>query len=120
MANPANEVGFNILRATGATGGTFAIIAKAPANATTYLDASAVSATQYRYQVSAYNNAGTSAASNTILVTTAATVALPAVPALTAPAASATVSKVTRSLSVGVRLPAPLPTPYKSSPALLL
>jgi FtsP/CotA-like multicopper oxidase with cupredoxin domain len=94
LGNAANEVGFQVLRATGATGGTFAVIAKIPANTVTYIDASAVSGTQYRYQVNAYNNKGTSASSNTILVTTAATVALPAVPALTAPAAAAVVSKV--------------------------
>jgi hypothetical protein len=93
LGNPANEVGFQILRAPGATG-TFAVIAKVPANTVTYIDASAVNATQYRYQVNAYNNKGTSASSNTILVTTVGTVALPAVPALTAPAAAAVVSKV--------------------------
>ena len=67
LGNPANEIGFLIQRATGATGGTFAQIGTALANATTYADATAASGTTYRYRVIAYNAAGSSV-SNTATV----------------------------------------------------
>jgi hypothetical protein len=89
MGNLANEVGFQIQRATGTTGGTFAVIAKVPANTTTYIDATAVNRTAYRYIVNGYNNKGTSPNSNTVTITTNTTVALPAVPALALPATGA-------------------------------
>jgi hypothetical protein len=58
IGNPANEIGFRIERATGA--GAFATIATALANATGYADTTATGAS-YRYQVVAFNAAGSAA-----------------------------------------------------------
>jgi FtsP/CotA-like multicopper oxidase with cupredoxin domain len=68
LNNPANEIGFKILRADGPSGGSFAEIAAVPANATSYTDAAAPTSTS-RYQIVAYNAAG-STTSNTVLATT--------------------------------------------------
>jgi len=62
--NPANEIGFQILRADT---GAFTQIGSALANATTFADTTANPLTQYSYQVVAYNVAGTSA-SNSLMV----------------------------------------------------
>ena len=73
LGNPANEVGFRIERATGATG-AFVALSNAPANTTSYNDTTAVSNLMYSYRVVAYNAAG-DAASNTVIV-----VSLPSAP----------------------------------------
>ncbi|HVP13152.1 MAG TPA: hypothetical protein VMV94_18395 [Phycisphaerae bacterium] len=75
LGNPANEVGFKIMRGTG-TGGALTQIGTAPANTTTYVDNTARGGT-YRYQVVAWNAAG-SRTSNT--VTARVTVTPPAAP----------------------------------------
>ena len=85
IGNAANEVGFQIQRA-GITG-AFTVLGKVPANKTTFIDGTATAGTVYRYVVNSFNNKGTSANSNIVTVTTATTVPLPAVPALTSPAA---------------------------------
>ncbi|MFP5258838.1 MAG: multicopper oxidase domain-containing protein, partial [Acidobacteriota bacterium] len=59
LGNPANEIGFKIMRAnTGSN--TFTQIATALANQTSYLDTTAVSGQSYKYQVIAYNASGES------------------------------------------------------------
>ena len=92
MGNAANEVGFHIQRATGASGGTFAVIATVPANTTSYIDGSATAGTTYRYIVDAFNNKGTSANSSTVTRTGSVALALPAAPAPTIPASGALVN----------------------------
>jgi hypothetical protein len=64
--NPANEIGFNILRAPGSSGGSFARIAAVPANSTSFIDTAPLAGTN-RYQIVAFNAAG-STASNTVSV----------------------------------------------------
>jgi hypothetical protein len=58
LGNPANEVGFQVLKApiTGNTVGAYATIATLPANTTTYTDPAASGASSY--EVVAFNNAG--------------------------------------------------------------
>ncbi|MBL0225460.1 MAG: putative Ig domain-containing protein [Geobacteraceae bacterium] len=80
VANPANEIGFRIERAT--DGGLFDTnYAKALANATTFTEAIIPANTTYAYRVFAYNATGDSPASNTVYVST-----FPPVVELTAPA----------------------------------
>ena len=67
MGNPANEIGFQIQRATGAAG-AFATIANGLANTTSYVDTQVTIGTTYRYQIIAYNAAGNST-SNAVTVT---------------------------------------------------
>lgn len=62
IGNPANEIGFTILRSTIAANGqqsAFAQIGTALANQTTFTDTTAVAGTNYVYLVSAYNVSGT-------------------------------------------------------------
>jgi FtsP/CotA-like multicopper oxidase with cupredoxin domain len=66
LGNPANEVGFKILRGTGTTG-ALTQIATAPANTTTYTDTTVTAGSTYGYQIQAYNAAGSSS-SNTVNV----------------------------------------------------
>jgi FtsP/CotA-like multicopper oxidase with cupredoxin domain len=66
--NPANEIGFKVLRAAGVSGGSFAQIAAVPANATSFSDLTPSGSTS-RYQIVAFNAAG-STASNTVVATT--------------------------------------------------
>jgi FtsP/CotA-like multicopper oxidase with cupredoxin domain len=68
LGNPANEIGFNILRAPGAAGGAFVQIATVPSNVTSFVDAVALAGTN-QYQIVAFNAAG-STASNIITATT--------------------------------------------------
>ncbi|MDD4414490.1 MAG: hypothetical protein PHR14_08105 [Oscillospiraceae bacterium] len=72
LGNPANEVGFNIMRAiiTGGVTGTYSQIGTSLANTTSYSDGSITSGTTYSYEVSAYNAAGSSTSAP---VTTAVT-----------------------------------------------
>ena len=82
LGNPANEIGFWIQRAPiGSNGkpGTYAAIASALANATTYTDAAVVSGSKYSYRVVAFNAAGSST-SNAVAITVSAA-APPAAPA---------------------------------------
>ena len=62
LANPQNEIGFRILRASYKANGTlnlpYAQIGNMPANATSYTDATQVAGTDYSYEVVAWNNAG--------------------------------------------------------------
>jgi len=53
IANPQNEFGYQVLRATitGATVGAFAQIGSAIANATSYIDTTAAAGTNYAYEV---------------------------------------------------------------------
>lgn len=60
FGNPANEIGFRIERATGATGGTFTPIGTALANTTSYSATLPNTTTVYRYRVVAFNAAGDS------------------------------------------------------------
>jgi FtsP/CotA-like multicopper oxidase with cupredoxin domain len=87
MGNTRNEVGFNILRA-GSTG-TLVAIAKVPANTTTWKDGTALAGTIYRYQVNAFNASGTGPNSNLVSASTTTALALPTIPVLSTPAASA-------------------------------
>ncbi len=61
-ANPKEEIGYKILRATVAGGvpGAFSEVGKALANQTSYTDASALPGNEYQYEVVAYNEAGAS------------------------------------------------------------
>lgn len=100
LANPANEVGFIILRAPSNGGGggrngggTFVEVARVPANSTTWVDPTAVIGTSYSYQVIAYNAAGNSAPSNTVTVRTQA-------PAPAAPTGVTAVAGAPRSIIV--------------------
>jgi hypothetical protein len=65
LANPQNEIGFKILRATYRANGTLILpylqIGAMPANATSYTDATQVAGTDYSYEVVAWNNAGSAA-----------------------------------------------------------
>ncbi len=67
LGNPANEIGYNIQRATIRNGvtGSYAQIGTALANATTYSDLTAKQGTSYSYRVVTFNATGT-AVSNTI------------------------------------------------------
>jgi FtsP/CotA-like multicopper oxidase with cupredoxin domain len=65
LGNPANEIGFRVERAVGA--GAFVLLTIAPANSTTYTDTTAALGITYRYRVTAFNTAGTSA-SNVVTV----------------------------------------------------
>jgi hypothetical protein len=67
--NASNETGFDIQRATGATG-VFSTLATVGANVTTFTDTSVLPNTTYRYQVRAVNTAGNSAFSNIATVPT--------------------------------------------------
>ncbi len=58
VGNPANEIGFGIQRAPGASGGTFITVAVALANQTIFTDTSVGTGTTYRYRVNAFNQAG--------------------------------------------------------------
>jgi endoglucanase len=69
-SNGCTVVGFDVLRAPGATGGTFAVIAQT-AVTNTYLDTTATASTTYRYQVRSRLSTGVvSGPSNTVQVTT--------------------------------------------------
>jgi hypothetical protein len=64
LGNPENEIGFRIERSI--NGGPYTSIGTALANATTYVDGTAMAAsTTYSYRVFAYNADGDSPASNT-------------------------------------------------------
>jgi FtsP/CotA-like multicopper oxidase with cupredoxin domain len=73
FGNTSGEIGFRIQRAPGTTGGTFAQIGTAIANATSYTDTTAFGGSTYRYRVVAYNAAGSSTSGAVIA-------AVPAVP----------------------------------------
>jgi len=64
--NSGNEQGFRVQRAQGA--GSFVLLAELGANATGYSDATVRAGKVYQYRVRAFNQAGTSAWSNTIKV----------------------------------------------------
>jgi regulation of enolase protein 1 (concanavalin A-like superfamily) len=64
----SNETGFEIFRATGLAAATR--IGGVGANVTAYADATVVANTTYTYSVRAINAAGSSAASNTVMITT--------------------------------------------------
>lgn len=59
LGNPANEIGFKIMRANSGSN-SYTHIATALANQTSYLDVTAVSGQSYNYQVIAYNASGES------------------------------------------------------------
>jgi FtsP/CotA-like multicopper oxidase with cupredoxin domain len=63
LGNPANEVGFRILRARGTN--AFSLLTTALANSTFYSDTTTVAGNTYRYKVVAFNPSG-SATSNTV------------------------------------------------------
>ncbi|NJM14697.1 MAG: carbohydrate-binding protein [Bacteroidales bacterium] len=69
--NSGNEDGFRIERKTG-SGGTYAEIATAAANANTYSSTGLAASTQYYYRVRSYNTAGNSSYSNEANATTPA------------------------------------------------
>jgi hypothetical protein len=71
LGNPANEIGFKIYKAVGASGGTFSLLASPLANQTTYTDLAVTPGVTYRYYVVAWNAAGNST-SNTLSLTTPA------------------------------------------------
>jgi FtsP/CotA-like multicopper oxidase with cupredoxin domain len=119
LNNPANEVGFNIMRAPGASGGSFVKIGAVPANATSFVDAAPLAGTN-RYQIVAFNAAG-STVSNTV---STLTVPPPAISAATLPggtvgiaysqtlAATGGVAPLSWSVSLGA-----LPTSLSLNPA---
>ncbi|HCE45674.1 MAG TPA: laccase [Lentisphaeria bacterium] len=72
LGNPANEVGFRIERALGATG-VFEMIGTAPANQTTFADPANPTGTT-RYKVIAFNAAGVSPDSNIVTLNLSTTV----------------------------------------------
>ena len=74
--NSTDEFSFDIERSTG--GGAFVQVGSAPADATSYIDASVTAGTTYSYRVSAANDVGTSAYTASATVTTP--VPLPATP----------------------------------------
>ena len=78
--NATDETGHRITRCAGSSCTNFADVALTGANATTYLDTNLTPATLYRYRIYAYNNAGSSARSNTAEATTANPLAPPAAP----------------------------------------
>jgi Abnormal spindle-like microcephaly-assoc'd, ASPM-SPD-2-Hydin len=57
FGKPAAEIGYEIERAGGAAG-TFTLIARALANATSFVDATALRDVYYRYRVTSWNDAG--------------------------------------------------------------
>ncbi len=74
--NATNEQGYQVLRRTGAN--PFAVLSNALAldpNTTTFTDFAVVLNTTYEYQVRAFNSSGYGTVSNTITVTTPATIA---------------------------------------------
>ena len=70
--NSSNEVGFNVERATSASG-PFTKIATPGPNVTTYSDTNLPEATNFCYRVNAFNTSGASAYSNVICAMTKAT-----------------------------------------------
>ncbi|MCC6859160.1 MAG: fibronectin type III domain-containing protein, partial [Bryobacterales bacterium] len=78
--NSNNEDGFRVQRCTGASCGSYSIIATLGAGAQSYSDTSVSGGNTYRYQVLAYNGAGNSAPSNTADATTPPPPAVPAAP----------------------------------------
>lgn len=66
--NSANEDGFDIERAL--SGGGFAFVGSVDADITTFVDTGLTPSTTYDYQVTAFNSAGSSTASNTATDTT--------------------------------------------------
>jgi hypothetical protein len=70
--NSNNEAGFNVERATSASG-PFTKIATAGPNVTTYSDTNLPEATNFCYRVNAFNTSGASAYSNVICAVTKAT-----------------------------------------------
>jgi len=84
--NSSNEAGFRIERCTGtalfcaANPGAWSLLATTGASVSTYIDSTLAPATTYSWRVQAFNDAGSSAYSNTLSVTTPGTVAIPAAP----------------------------------------
>ncbi|HYH08867.1 MAG TPA: fibronectin type III domain-containing protein [Thermoanaerobaculia bacterium] len=78
--NATDETGHRITRCAGASCADFVEVALTGANATSYLDTNLTPATLYRYRVYAYNNAGSSARSNTAEASTANPLTPPAAP----------------------------------------
>ncbi len=74
FGNPANEIGFTIHRSEG--GAPYAPLANTLANATSYVDTDVQLGTIYLYQMTAYNAAGTSAATSNIAPATTPQVAM--------------------------------------------
>ena len=58
LGNPANEIGFSVERALGASGGVFVQLTNVIANTTNFVDTTGVIGTTNQYRVAAYNNAG--------------------------------------------------------------
>jgi hypothetical protein len=75
---PANEVGFNVQRASIANGaiGAYSTLGVVPANATNYTDETYAATADYAYRVAAWNSAGTTTSKPYI------TMVAPAAPAL--------------------------------------
>jgi transcriptional regulator CtsR len=91
----SNESGFKIERKTG-SGGTYAPIATAAANETSYSDAGLASGATYFYRIRATNADGNSAYSNEASATTSGSTAQPAAPSnLVATAVSSTQIDIT-------------------------
>jgi hypothetical protein len=80
--NSGDEAGFKIERNTG-TGGTYAQIATAGADVTSYQNTGLAASTTYVYRVRAYNSSGDSAWSNEVSATTPAAPAGPAIASFT-------------------------------------
>jgi FtsP/CotA-like multicopper oxidase with cupredoxin domain len=106
--NPANEIGFQVLRApitkNGNTlvNGAFAQIATVPANRTSYLDTTANGALAYAYQVAAFNAAGTNSSAIAQILPTAPNT--PTSLTVSAVASSATAATVTATWVNGANL----------------
>lgn len=93
--NSADETGFVLERKVGA-GGTFAVLASLPANATSHADQALTPSTTYFYRLRAQNAAGASAYSAEASATTFAAGSPPAVPSgLAAVASSPTTVSLT-------------------------
>lgn len=78
--NSSDETGFRIERAADAAFTSGLTTFSTAVNSTTYADSSVAAATSYHYRLFAFNTAGDSAASESVMVTTPAPTAMPAAP----------------------------------------
>lgn len=78
--NADNEDGQRVERASGAAGAFVEISGSVPANAESFVDATAVAGTTYRYRVRAFNTAGNSPYSNVATITLPPVGTIPAAP----------------------------------------
>jgi hypothetical protein len=133
LGNPANEIGFRIERATVANNGkigTYSVVGRALANATSFVDTAVLQGTRYSYRVVAFNAAGdstsiavqfTTGGVSLPLAPTGLTAALQAGPSIvltwTDNATNETGFSVFKCTGAGCILDAPPTAPYGTAPA---